>query len=380
MSQSVRRNAAVVGTLGLLLAVTSAASPARADVQHVVARGHTLEAIAHRYHVDVKAIVAANHITDPNHLKPGDTLTIPGVKAPAGGGASASSASGADAKGGKSAGKGKAAPASQKPVSYAQHARTPGVIHAARLATGEDFTLHVEKRAHQTPATEKTAERMLRSVGGQAHAIDPRLLGLLGVVSDHFGSRKIEIISGFRPYSPTQHTAHSNHNIGHAVDFRVVGVPNEAVRDFCRTLHNTGCGYYPNSTFVHMDARSSPSYWIDYSKPGEPPRYNSPDADPDEGTSDVGDEMHSALSGPAGGINPPADTGMGLGDVAAPGAVPTGQPPVAPSAPSPLSTAAPSAPQSPSAATGAALPTPLPSPSVAPRPTAPAPAAPTANP
>ena len=52
-------------------------------------------------------------------------------------------------------------------------------------------------------------------------------------MSNHFGSRRIDIISGFRPYSPTQYTPHSNHNIGHAVDFRVEGVPNEVVRDFC---------------------------------------------------------------------------------------------------------------------------------------------------
>ena len=61
-----------------------------------------------------------------------------------------------------------------------------------------------------------------------------------------------------------------DHN-GKAVDFRVTGVPNEVVRDFCRTLKNTGCGYYPNSTFVHLDVRESSAFWIDYSKPGEPP-------------------------------------------------------------------------------------------------------------
>ena len=33
-----------------------------ADVTHTVARGHTLDAIAHRYHVTVKAIVDANHL------------------------------------------------------------------------------------------------------------------------------------------------------------------------------------------------------------------------------------------------------------------------------------------------------------------------------
>ena len=46
----------------------------------------------------------------------------------------------------------------------------------------------------------------MRSSGNLAHPPDARLVSLLGIVSDHFGGRKIEVISGFRPYTPTQHT------------------------------------------------------------------------------------------------------------------------------------------------------------------------------
>ncbi len=266
------------------LLVATAAAPARADVKHVVARGHTLEAIARRYHVSQKAIIDANHLQDPKHLRVGETLIIPGV--------SAAPSHDAAAPGGKA----KAGQKPQKPQTYAMAAKTPGVIHAIRLATTEDFTIRVADRRGRTPPTAlKTFEHMLRSAGGQTHPIDPRLVALVGVVSNHFGSRKLEIISGFRPYSPTQHTPHSNHNQGKAMDFRVMGVPNEVLRDFCRTLKNVGCGYYPNSTFVHMDVRSSPAYWIDYSKPGEPPRYDSPSNDADEGTTDVSEEIHAAI-------------------------------------------------------------------------------------
>ena len=59
------------------------------------------------------------------------------------------------------------------------------------------------------------------------------------------------------------------------------------MRDFCRTLRNAGCGYYPNSTFVHMDVRDTKAYWVDLSRPGEPPRYEKPGALADEGISDV---------------------------------------------------------------------------------------------
>src|SRR5580693_2981355 len=257
---------------------------ARADVQHIVARGHTIEAIAHRYHVPAQSILDANHLKDARHLKIGESLTIPGVSPPAPAGAKAKK--GPDGK-------------PVKPVSYAMRPKTPDVVHVTRLATSEDYTLHVNaRRGKISPTVAKTSEQMMRSMGGLSHPIEPRLVHLLAAVSNHFGSRKVEIISGFRPYSPLQHTSHSNHNVGKALDFRVLGVPNEVVRDYCRSLRDVGCGYYPNSTFVHMDVRDKSSFWIDYSRPGEPPRYNAPNLDADEGTSDVGEEAH---------VSPPAE-------------------------------------------------------------------------
>jgi uncharacterized protein YcbK (DUF882 family) len=258
----------------VIVAVLGSTSAAAADVTHVVARGHTLDAIAHRYHVTVKAIVDANHLRDPRHIRVGQSLVIPGVSAVAPI-HSTTSAHGV--------------------VSYASRPRTPGVIHVKRIATAEEAVIRVGDRRGRIPPTAlRTAEHVWRYPNGQTHPIDGRLLTLLGIVSNHFGSRRIDIISGFRPYSPTQYTAHSNHNVGHAVDFRVDGVPNEVVRDFCRTLHNVGVGYYPNSVFVHMDSRTSSAYWVDSSKPGEPPKYDSANPNVDEGTSDVADEMHVA--------------------------------------------------------------------------------------
>lgn len=288
--------------LGLALCsaifVAAAPSSTRAEtVSHVVGRGHTLEAIANRYHVTVKSIVAANHIKDAKHLRVGENLTIPGATVSTTQAASHAAAAGASRATAATA-KGKAA--TTRPITYAARARTPGVIHATRLATTEDISFRIQdRRGHVSPNALKSAERLLRFPNGQTHPIDPRLLSLLAVVSDHFGSRKIEVISGFRPYTPTQYTPHSNHNVGKAIDFRVAGVPNEVLRDFCRTLRNVGCGYYPNSTFVHMDVRPTSAFWIDYSKPGEPPRYNAPGVDADEGTSDVADDAHPPPAGDA---------------------------------------------------------------------------------
>lgn len=303
-----------VASLALGLAGILTPSIARADIQHVVGRGHTIEAIANRYHVSAKAIVEANHLTDVKHLHPGDVLVIPtkdsgpasGAKAKTDGktdgkaGAASKKTDGKDAKGKDKDKKGSVASLAKdgqarETTNYAMKPKTPGVIHVKRLATNEEFDIHVsDRKAKVGPATLKTFEKMMRSPNGMAHPIEPRLISLLAIVSNHFGSRKIEVVSGFRPFTPTQYNPHSNHMHGKAVDFRVVGVPNETLRDFCRTLKNVGCGYYPNSVFVHMDVREQSAFWIDYSKPGEAPRYNAPNVDADEGASDVHDENHPA--------------------------------------------------------------------------------------
>jgi uncharacterized protein YcbK (DUF882 family) len=273
-----------------------------ADVQHTVGRGHTIAAIANRYHVTEKAIIEANHLKNVKALRVGDVLTIPAKKADDAHDKKSTASDSHDKRdkgdksekgdkhdkhGGTTAHAGK--PSTRETTNFAMKPKTPGVIHVKRIAHNEEMDIHVgdNKKGRISPTTLKTMEKMMRAPGGMAHPIDARLVTLLGIVSNHFGSRKIEVVSGFRPYTPTQYTQHSNHNHGKAIDFRIVGVPNEAVRDFCRTLKNTGCGYYPNSVFVHMDVREQSAFWIDYSKPGEAPRYNAPNVDADEGTSDV---------------------------------------------------------------------------------------------
>jgi hypothetical protein len=113
------------------------------------------------------------------------------------------------------------------------------------------------------------------------------LIELLAHVSDHFGGRTIHLISGFRsPGGYTRET--SRHVSGHAVDIRVEGVPNSVLRDYVRTFGRVGVGFYPRSRFVHLDVRDRDAYWVDWSRPGEAPRYQRrgepppPDATPEE--------------------------------------------------------------------------------------------------
>ena len=176
----------------------------------------------------------------------------------------------------------------------------PGVV---RLVRGSE-TLEVrvlDKKQHLVPATLPQFARFLRAKSGADHPIDARLVTLLAAVSDRFGGREMTVVSGFRPYSPGQHSRHSNHNEGRAIDFSIKGIANEAVRDFCRTFRNVGVGYYPNSLFVHLDVRDGNAYWVDYAAPGQAPRYRAPDGKDDD--DDDADAIASVDGGPGGAMS-----------------------------------------------------------------------------
>src|SRR5262249_30379582 len=101
----------------------------------------------------------------------------------------------------------------------AQSQREQGVL---RLAHGGE-AVNLKLRGHNGKlATTAVSgfERMLRFYPtGAQHPADPRLLALVGIVSDHFGGRALTVVSGFRPFSTKQYTKHSNHNLGRALDF-----------------------------------------------------------------------------------------------------------------------------------------------------------------
>jgi len=100
---------------------------------------------------------------------------------------------------------------------------------------------------------------------------DVGLLLRLQAVATQYPGKKITVVSGYRPGS-----VGSYHHEARAMDIRIDHVKNEDLVAFCKSLNDTGCGYYPNSSFVHMDARPAKSghvYWIDASGPGESPDY-----------------------------------------------------------------------------------------------------------
>lgn len=106
-------------------------------------------------------------------------------------------------------------------------------------------------------------------VSDRVMRVHPGLLVRLQKLANHYPGKILEIVSGYRPDARDS----SRHHHGRALDLRVAGVTRESLRDFLRSFEETGCGYYPNSFFVHMDVRDQKGYWIDRSGPGEPADY-----------------------------------------------------------------------------------------------------------
>jgi len=147
------------------------------------------------------------------------------------------------------------------------------------IAPGALEHLSILVRPGSAPRPTATIDELSKKPGPDiakgVRRVDPRLVQRLAAVVDRFSNpgtpTKMSVISGFRPTS-----IGSMHATGRAIDFRIEGVKNDDVIAFCKTLDDTGCGFYPNSSFVHLDVREKGIgrvNWIDASGPGESPRY-----------------------------------------------------------------------------------------------------------
>jgi hypothetical protein len=95
----------------------------------------------------------------------------------------------------------------------------------------------------------------------QSTHMDLRLYEVLVRAGKRFDADRIEVVSGYR--SPKynlmlrkkgrQVARSSQHTEGHAVDFRIRGVPTKTLLQFVRSLRLGGVGFYPHSQFVHSD-------------------------------------------------------------------------------------------------------------------------------
>lgn len=231
---------------------------------HTVYRGQRLGSIAKRYNVTVDAIAHANDIRKNKPIQVGQKLIIPGrgdkdgaeareIRSEGGEGATSARSSRTRRKGSWTAYQ--KAPSRRGYVELiGHHGRWKGYV------IGKGNVLLGRARSGISEVLTAPTNRM---------RVHPRLMRLIAEVSDTFGGRPLRVISGYRT---TSFVKGSRHKQGRAVDFRIVGVPNEVLRDYLRTFDDVGVGYYPNSTFVHFDVRKRSAFWIDYAGPGEAPR------------------------------------------------------------------------------------------------------------
>lgn len=215
-----------------------------------VRSGQTLSEIAHDAGCSVADLVRLNRLRDGQSLRVGQRIVLPGHVEHE---------------------------EAERAASRWGRPRTPGVVTIYRTATRVRTRVRlVDSRGRPTRAATRRLEELMRPRGAPPRARYPRppgrLIELLARISDHFGGRTVHVVSGFRSAGGyTRET--SQHVAGHALDLRIEGVPNTVLRDYLRTLDQVGVGYYPRSSFVHFDVRDRSAYWVDWSRPGEAPRY-----------------------------------------------------------------------------------------------------------
>ena len=206
---------------------------------HRIKRGEFLGGIADRYGTSVRVLAAANGLDPKATIKAGQLLVVPVHLRPGGG---------------------------DDWLRYARSSKRPGTL---------DLYTYTSRFKGRVMAHGKVLPRARRAIStllgakGKRPPISERLLRVLVRVSDTFGGRPVRIVSGLRKRS---FYSDSRHPLGEAVDFSIPGVPNTALRQYLLLLEDVGVGYYPNSSFVHLDVRSCPIQWVDYAGPGEAPR------------------------------------------------------------------------------------------------------------
>lgn len=146
------------------------------------------------------------------------------------------------------------------------------VVPLKNLHSGEQFELRLFD-SQGTLRTEALTElrRFLRCARtGVDHPIHWRLTTLLVALAGHFPGKTFTVVSGYRDPSINRSGHRSNHTRGRAIDLRIEGVSNRVLRDTIQlSFGGVGVGYYPNSSFVHIDIRPHAAQWIDFSGPGQ---------------------------------------------------------------------------------------------------------------
>jgi len=139
-------------------------------------------------------------------------------------------------------------------------------LHAENLGEEAQVNIYKKDGSFDDAALAKLDDLFRCRQTGEVRAVRPELYEQLSRISDHFGGKKIELVSGFR----FAERSSSRHFHASAMDIRIKDVSIRDMYAYAESLDggNMGIGIYPTSGFIHVDFRApgEPSYrWTDWS-------------------------------------------------------------------------------------------------------------------
>ena len=213
----------------------------RGGVRHTVQEGQSLWIIARAYNTTGAKILAANQLEENAGLTAGTELLIPGAK---------------------------------KPVPVRVKGFSVQPIRFVSVYNNKSAVLRLISNSGKINGRSRRVLSDLCGPKGKARSpklLHPRLIHMIQRVAERFPGKTIELVSGYRPRKAGHRE--SMHALGRALDFRVQGVDRKELYEYIKELPKVGAGFYPNSVFVHMDARDKSTFWVDFSGIGEAARY-----------------------------------------------------------------------------------------------------------
>ena len=142
-------------------------------------------------------------------------------------------------------------------------------LRAENLATEIRVNIYKEDGSLNEASLAQLDELFRCKTTGEVRAVRAELYEQLSRISDHFGGKRVDLVSGFR----FSERSSSRHFHASAMDIRIAGVSIREMYAYAESLDggNMGIGLYPTTGFIHVDfrAQGEPSYrWTDRSGPG----------------------------------------------------------------------------------------------------------------